>query len=384
MATNSVLVILAVMCSAFYLWVLAEMLHVRKAATLPRLNGITSSPVLRNVTVVIAGRNEARSLGKSLQSILAQESVRQVVFVDDHSSDDTRTVAETIAQDDARLVVLSAPQLAPGWVGKSHALSYGAELVRTKYLLFTDADVWLASGTVEAAAAVMEHGRLDHLGGDFFIQSCAISEEICAPVLAVSSSIALFTTAPRLGAATGAFNMLRADFYRSIGGHNPIKSAIVDDISLARYVKRAGGKTLFVHMSAAVRVRLFNGFRGFVAAVARSAVPFLRLGKVVPLVAAIALMVVGLTTTAMPWLAFKALQANSLIGSVSLAASGVAAYGLGLACIFQSRRYHNGRIGWGLLYPVPIILLALCTACAAISGLLGGKVRWRGRDYEQA
>ena len=384
MTIHTVGLYFAIVSGVFYAWVLVMMRRIRKAPQLPGSDNIESLPA--SVTVVIAGRNEASSLAGCLQSILIQEGVEQVIFVDDHSTDGTLDVAKNAASNDKSLLVLSAPPLPDGWIGKSHAIQYGARFVRSRYLLFTDADVLLSPGTVKAAVAKMEQEQLDHLGGYFFIHCARVSEEICAPVLAISSGIALFRSAPTLGAATGAFNMLRTDFYKNIGGHHSIKNKTVDDVALARYAKQAGGKTDFVHVSTAVKVRLFVGFRGFMDVVARSAVPFLRLGKVVVLCCAMTLMLLGLATVFVSCFAVKTLlidPPNSGLSTATWVVSVAAAYVLGLACIHQARRYHDGRMGWGLLYPLPIVLMALSTAWATVSSLLDRKVCWRGRSYER-
>jgi cellulose synthase/poly-beta-1,6-N-acetylglucosamine synthase-like glycosyltransferase len=372
--------------AALYLWVLAEMRRVHAAPRLSTTDEANNSRTQATVTVIIAARDESPSVGTCLQSILGQQAVKHVIFIDDHSSDCTLDIARNMAQNDSRLMVLSAPPLPYGWIGKSHALHYASQLVQTKYLLFTDADVWMAPGIVRAAASQMDRDNLDHLGGYFFIHCSSVAEEVCAPVLAISSTIALFRSAPSLGAATGAFNMMRTHFYRDIGGHQPIRNKTVDDIALARYSKAAGGKTCFVDTSKAVKVRLFIGFRGFADAVARSAVPFLQVGKVPAFCSAILLLLQGFATAAAFCVAVGTpLWRPPFFGShaAAWAVSIATPYLLGFACILQSRRYHDGRMAWGLLYPVPMVILAFSTARGAAYGLLGRRISWRGRTYER-
>jgi cellulose synthase/poly-beta-1,6-N-acetylglucosamine synthase-like glycosyltransferase len=171
----------------------------------PRMMVPQSSCCLQQdqLTVVIAARNEADNLGPCLQSLLHQSGIAQIIVVDDHSTDYTAAVVESFRALDARVVPLSAPELPAVWLGKSHALDFGAKQVSTPYLLFTDADVIFGPGIIAEALRKMSAARLYHLGGHFFVDCRSVAEEICAPVLMLSSGLALFGTANSLGAATG-------------------------------------------------------------------------------------------------------------------------------------------------------------------------------------
>ncbi|MGH9148991.1 MAG: glycosyltransferase, partial [Acidimicrobiales bacterium] len=69
------------------------------------------------VAVVIPARDEAANLPTLLASLAAQtRRPGQVVVVDDHSADATAAVAAA-----AGATVVAAPDLPPGWTGKSWA-----------------------------------------------------------------------------------------------------------------------------------------------------------------------------------------------------------------------------------------------------------------------
>jgi hypothetical protein len=48
---------------------------------------------------------------------------------------------------------------------------------------------------------------------------------------------------PKAHLGIGAFNLVRADTYRSFGGHKTLRLTVVDDIKLGRLVRNAGGRT---------------------------------------------------------------------------------------------------------------------------------------------
>ena len=339
-------------------------------------------PVPLNLTVVIAARNEAENIGACLQSLIQETGISEIRVVDDHSTDQTEDVVRQVQVKDARIKLIRAPALPPGWFGKSHALEFGAKDISTKYLLFTDADVVFGPGIVAAAIRRMQTAQLDHLGGHFFVDCRSVAEEICAPVLLLSSGLALFGTASKLGAATGAFNLLRTEFYRDLGGHVPIRSEIVDDVALARHLKAGGGRSDFVALDDFVKVRLFVGFRGFVTSVSRSAVSFLKLGGLA--VGCLTVCAMGLAL--LPFICLVlgillTLAAPTTTAAVVAGSLALLPYFLGFLAIRLSRRFHNGRslCQWG--YPVALFVLAAAVFGAALAPVRRRSLVWRGRQY---
>lgn len=268
-------------------------------------------------------------------------------------------------------------------MGKNSALQFGAREARAPFILFTDADVVLGPEVVAEAVAKMESEGLDHLGGHFFVDCHTLAEEVCAPFLVLSSSIALCGTARSLGAATGAFNLVRAEAYRRWGCHEPIKGEIVDDVALARHLKRRGAATRFLRMDDRVRVRLFIGFSGYLKAVARSSVPFLNIGALP--VALLALGLVALTMLTLGGVCLPALALLSPDGSVLLPDwvrwLAPAPYALGLLAMFMAPAFDNARWIFRLFFPVASMLLACGVLQACLRRSVGSPVTWRGRRY---
>ena len=75
-----------------------------------------------NISVVIPARNEAQRLAECIKPLRGAPGVREVIVVDDQSSDATAD----IAREHGANVVRGAP-LPPGWVGKIWALQQGIE-----------------------------------------------------------------------------------------------------------------------------------------------------------------------------------------------------------------------------------------------------------------
>ncbi len=101
---------------------------------------------LSQVSVVIPARNEAAVIAGTLNSLVNQGQDFQVILVDDCSSDSTVEIASK--NDLLNLTLVEGKPLARGWTGKLWALQQGVTQVRTKYILFLDADIQLAPGVM--------------------------------------------------------------------------------------------------------------------------------------------------------------------------------------------------------------------------------------------
>jgi 4,4'-diaponeurosporenoate glycosyltransferase len=110
-----------------------------------------------DVSLIVPARNEAINLPSLLTSIAALEpGPREVIVVDDHSTDDTAAIAKSFG---ARLVV--PEQLPPGWIGKPWACAAGAAAASSSRLLFTDADTVHAPDLLGRASQALDDRHAD-------------------------------------------------------------------------------------------------------------------------------------------------------------------------------------------------------------------------------
>jgi len=92
------------------------------------------------VSLVIPFRNEGEKLGGLVQDLLAQtypEDLFQVIFVDDHSEDDSMMLMKSLIADRAEFSCLSLPE---NKHGKKEALCFGIEKVKNDWIIQVDAD----------------------------------------------------------------------------------------------------------------------------------------------------------------------------------------------------------------------------------------------------
>jgi glucosyl-3-phosphoglycerate synthase len=85
------------------------------------------------ISVIIPARDESATIGAVIDTVLQYRGLlEEVIVVDDHSSDDTGSIA---AHHGARVVASHGP------VGKGQAMSAGLATTRSDLVVFLDADV---------------------------------------------------------------------------------------------------------------------------------------------------------------------------------------------------------------------------------------------------
>jgi hypothetical protein len=69
---------------------------------------------------------------------------------------------------------------------------------------------------------------------------------------------------PSLAAAGGQFLVVRRAAYEAAGGHAAVRSSVLEDVALARAVKRAGGRIALADGSAVATCRMYGSWRDLV------------------------------------------------------------------------------------------------------------------------
>src|SRR2546428_1104778 len=91
------------------------------------------------VSAIIPARNEERTIAEAVISVAEQPEIREVVVVNDQSSDGTGEILRRLAAGQPKLRVCEAGPLPAGGGGEKHAASLGAQKARCGWLAFPDA-----------------------------------------------------------------------------------------------------------------------------------------------------------------------------------------------------------------------------------------------------
>ena len=221
----------------------------------------TNNPL---VSVVVPARNEEACLGSCLESLVAQTGINfEVIVVNDDSSDRTAEIARSFPG----VHLIEAGPLLDGWTGKNNAMATGAKAGKAKWLLFTDADTVHKSGSLMRAVAEAEQRGAALLSYSPQQEVRGFWEKAVMPVIFAELAVTyppakVNDPASPLAAANGQYLLISREAYDAVGGHaNPkIAGDLLEDVAIARLVKRSGRKIFFRYGGDAVRTRMYRSF----------------------------------------------------------------------------------------------------------------------------
>jgi glycosyltransferase involved in cell wall biosynthesis len=223
------------------------------------------------VSVIVPARNEEDCLGLCLESLVSQhDEARQgsdfeILVVDDHSSDRTREIAASFPL----VKVIEAGPLPAGWTGKSNAVTCGALAARAGWLLFTDADTVHKPGSLARALLEVKERGVDLLSYSPEQEVRGFVERAVMPVIfaELASQYQPSQVSDPLSdaaAANGQYVLISREAYDAVGGHAAIAGSLLEDVELARAVKRSGRKIFFRLAADQVRTRMYRSTRQLV------------------------------------------------------------------------------------------------------------------------
>ncbi len=333
------------------------------------------------VGVVVPARNEAAAVEAALRSLLAQDyrGRLRIWLVDDGSTDGTGAIARGIG--DARLTVIEGAGRPRGWSGKLWAIGQGLREAapwaeRSEgFVLLTDADIVHGRSHVGSLVSHAVAERRD-LASEMVALRCASpAERALVPAFVFFFQLlypfrAASREGSRVAAAAGGVMLVRAAALRRIGGIAAIRGALIDDVALARAIKRDGGRIWLGHARDANSLRPYPAVADVWRMVARTA--YVQLGFS-PL--ALAGTLAGL---AVVWLVPPA---AAVAAHGAARAAGVAALALSLGCYLPTLRRFGLAPAWCLLLPLVALFYMAATVGSALDHHRGRGVRWRNRAY---
>ena len=220
------------------------------------------------VSVIVPARNEEACLGECLRSLVGQAGIRcDIIVVDDHSSDHTHALAESFAARTAggpEVRVITADPLPAGWCGKCNAAWSGAKAAQGNWLLFTDADTRHSPNSIATGLAEAQQYGADLLSYSPRQEVRGLAERVLMPLIFAELAVTYrpqHVSDPQSpdAAANGQYLLIRRAVYDAVGGHAAVAGSLLEDVELARVVKRSGYRLRF-RRSEVVSTRMYRSF----------------------------------------------------------------------------------------------------------------------------
>jgi glycosyltransferase involved in cell wall biosynthesis len=329
------------------------------------------------VNVIMPARNEEFDLEKAVLSVLSQQSVAlRVIIVNDHSTDHTRQIADSLAARDSRVSVIHDPRLVDGWLGKTNAMRHGLAASTAPFVIFADADVVHEPQCFVTALAELKNRQIDFLSlcprfeFESFWENVILPHSFIAGTLQFSVQSVNQDTSPN-AAAAGAFMLTRRDVLNRIGGLEQIKAEVLDDVALAKLIKHSGFRTRITFAPDLLRVRLFKGnhdaFWGFTKNI----------------LAALDYVWMAVPAMFLPVFTYWVPIATAVLGiarqNAVMIAAGMSAYVIQVGLLLLVSRFCRLRFAKALFFPLAAIPVMCCIGKALYHRWTSGAVAWRGR-----
>jgi hypothetical protein len=327
------------------------------------------------IAVLLPLRDEAGRVAPCLTALLGQRGVPELsIFVlDDNSTDGTAEVVRSLAGDKVRLLT-GAPK-PDGWLGKPFACQQLADAAAGfDVLSFVDADVVLEPTALADATDLLRRTGLALLSPYPRITGAG---RLVQPLLQWSwltfLPLRVMERSPRpsLAAAGGQWLIADRRAYQISGGHAAVRGEVLEDIALARSIKRSGGRIALADGSPAATCLMYDTWPSLVGGYSKSL--WASFGSAT---GAGFVVVTLLLLYAIPPLAAVVLFAN---GAGEKAAIALVAYALGVAGRLVSATATGGRrLPDALAHPASIVVFAWLVA-RSFRLRARGALTWRGR-----
>lgn len=206
------------------------------------------------VSVCIPARNEENVIERCVTSALDQSyNDCEVLVLDDNSTDSTPDILDHLNKAHSSLKVIQGKAKPDDWLGKPWACHQLSKQAKGDIILFIDADVWLEKSAVARSVSALK--RSDTITVWPKQEILTFWEKLIIPMIYYG----LYSLLPakyveenpkwvprpfrkRVGvqfaAACGQFIGFNRYAYDGIGGHSSVKNQVVEDVELAKVIKR--------------------------------------------------------------------------------------------------------------------------------------------------
>ncbi len=324
--------------------------------------GSASEP---SVSIIIPARDEARRISPLLDSLTALHySNYEVILVDDDSSDETAALARA-----AGARVIHVERLPAGWTGKSYACRQGANATTGEWLLFTDADTIHKPASLSTALALAEKEGADLVSFLCRQQCVTFWERLLLPYAYALYFVgrANINTTTRSAVANGQYLLVKRAAYERFGGHDAVRTSLVEDVALAQRARRSGMRVVLADGASLVDVRMYDGLASLWEGFTKNSFRFV---VAAPVSGAMTVLASTIYASALP----RAMRSRS-------AGQGAALYTLPALYLMPWCRRFGVPIVFSFLYPLAALIFGLISLDSIRRSVRPGATVWKDRRY---
>ena len=237
-----ILVFLGVIDAA--VWIYAYLSVKKSIAYLGKQRLCRETNYSENFSVIIPTRNDEKTIGETLKSLMNQDvKPREIIIVDDGSSDSTPKIIAWFKEQYKIIKYIRIDQLPKGWAPKVYALYRGVSEAKSDLLIFLDADVELQKNCLRSLLCYADKGGIASLMPRFICNTV-----ICRSLETVLTTFShaflgfhrVFNSGDALAWFYGCCWGIRRDYLRILGAFESVKGELVEDKALAKIAKKKG------------------------------------------------------------------------------------------------------------------------------------------------
>ncbi len=233
------------------------------------------------ISVLIPARNEENNISNLLKDLQQQNYPHlEIIAFNDQSTDKTEQILKKFAAGDERIKYLNSEGLPEGWLGKNFACHSLSMEANGKYLLFLDADVRISGRIIEQMLAFLQEHKLTLLS----IFPMQIMKTIGERTTVPNMNYILLSLLPlilvrksrfsSLAAANGQCMFFLTEDYKKHHLHKFMKSSKVEDIEIARLLKRKKKKVACLAGQSEISCRMYNSYAEAVNGFSKNVIMF--------------------------------------------------------------------------------------------------------------
>jgi hypothetical protein len=345
-----------------------------------QLGKIEAQPLQEPLTVIIPARNEEIRLEPTLHALLDEtsEGLRVIVY-DDRSTDGTAQMVARLQKEDHRLELIGGQEDLQGRFGKPVALAHAIEISapQSRLVLCLDADVLLAPGCL-GGLCEFQKKRTGAVSGCPDLICKSLAEQCFVPafvalVAAKYQPSAVHDPKSKTAFLNGQLILFEPRDLEKAGGFMAVADTVLEDVAMACRLKETGCRLTLADLRGLASTRMYCTWKEIQEGFGKNANPLYG-GPLPTFIMGLMAFLVSIGTTV------------GLVGAVFVASPWVMAGCLGLfllVMLIQMRMRQRMQVPAWPVFLLPLVYAGVfwVFALAALRGMTGGQVTWKGRGY---